>query len=34
MAGEKPHLLVYLAHQDIMKVLKDKGMLRSVRDAN
>lgn len=34
MAGEKPHLLVYLAHHDIMQILQDKGMFPSAADAS
>ena len=34
MAGEKPHLLVYLAHHDIMQILEDKAMFPSAADAN
>ncbi len=30
MAGEDPKILVYLAHQDIMQILRDQGMLAPV----
>ena len=34
IVGESPKVVVYLAHQDILQILRDRGMLAAVEETN